>query len=85
MYGLWPDGKEFKNVPLTGFLEDPVFRISRTSYFIQAADFCAYALFQKEKPNPSRSQFGLDCSLEKHLAPICIKEANRNDAFGIIR
>ena len=84
-FGSWPDGKEFKNFPLAGFLEDPVFRISRTSSFIQSADFCAYALFQKEKPTPSRAQFGLNQSVESKLGELCVLAANPQDRFGIIR
>jgi hypothetical protein len=84
-YGAWQDGNAYKNVPLTRFLEDPVFRISRTSYFIQAADFCAYALFQKEKPTPSRVKFGLDKSFDSRLRKLCVLAANLEDKFGIIR
>jgi hypothetical protein len=62
-----------------------VFRISRTSYFIQAADFCAYALFQKEKQTPSRAQFGLHQSFESKLGKICVLAANPQDKFGIVR
>jgi hypothetical protein len=83
-FGTWGDGKEFKNFPLSGFLEDPVFRISRNSYMIQAVDFCAYALFQKEKPTPSRTVMSLNTALERHLAPICVREASQ-DPFGIVR
>lgn len=84
-YGAWPDGKEYRNFPLRKFLEDPVFRISRTSYLIQAVDFCAYALFQKEICTPSRAAFGLHECFERRLAGICIKVANPNDDYGIVR
>lgn len=84
-YGYWPDGREYRNIPTTRFLEDPVFRASPSSYFIQAVDFCAYALFQKEKRTPSREQFGLHTSFENHLAPICVRDANTSDTYGIVR
>jgi hypothetical protein len=84
-YGCWPDGKEYKNFPLINFIEDPVFRVSKLSYLIQAVDFCAYALFQKEKPTASRLPFGLNRSFENHLGTICIRQANSDDPFGIIR
>jgi hypothetical protein len=83
-FGVWPDGQEYKNFPLVRFLEDPIFRISRNSYFIQAVDFCAYALFQKEKQTPSRARFGLHESLSKRLAAICVTAASP-DPMGIIR
>lgn len=83
--GAWPDGKPYKNFPTINILEDPVFRSSRTSYMIQAVDFCAYALFQKEKPTPSRREFGLDKSFEELLLPICNTNAAPRDPHGIIR
>jgi hypothetical protein len=82
--GIWPDGQEYRNFPTINLLEDPIFRSSRTSYLIQAVDFCAYALFQKEKPTVSRQRFGLHQSFETILAPMCNASASR-DLFGIIR
>ena len=82
-FGKWENGDEYKNFPLIRFLEDPIFRISRNSYLIQLVDFCAYALFQKERPTPSRTQFGLNSSFEL-TSTDCVKEASP-DPLGIIR
>ena len=84
-YGRWPDGKEYRNFPLVSLLEDPVFRVSKNSYFIQVVDFCAYALFQKEKPTPSRMKFRLDQAFEERLSGVCLTAANPGDKHGIIR
>jgi hypothetical protein len=39
--GAWDDGNPAKNIPTSQILEDPFFKDSRDSYFIQAVDFCA--------------------------------------------
>jgi len=84
MYGAWPDGKEYKNIPITNIIEDPVFRQSHRSYFIQLVDFCAYALLQKERPTESRKKFGLDFAWTE-LVEILVFEANKKDDCGIVR
>src|SRR5215510_8856836 len=53
--GVWEDtGAVTKNIPVSRILEDPFFKDSSTSYFVQLVDFCAYALLRMEKPIPSR-------------------------------
>ena len=84
MYGVWPDGKQYKNMPLVLIVEDPVYRQSHRSYFIQLADFCAYALLQKEKPTPSRMPFGLQVAFHT-LADVLVFDAHRADKYGIVR
>lgn len=83
-YGTWPDGNEYKNIPLVSIVEDPVFRQSHRSYFVQLADFCAYSLFQKEKPTPSRIPFGLRDSF-RNLTNVLVLKAFSSDEYGIIR
>jgi hypothetical protein len=84
-YGVWQDtGSTTRNIPIDRIIEDPFFKKSERSYFIQMADFCAYALLRKERPIPSKSRYGLD-SVFMELEPICVKEANPRDPYGIIR
>jgi len=85
-FGRWPNGEEYRNIPIENVIEDPYFRRSKQSYFIQLADFCGYALLQKERPtaNPKRQRYRLHESFVI-LDPICVKEANRNDPLGVIR
>lgn len=82
--GRWEDGQEYKNLPTANLFEDPIFRPSNSSYLIQAADFCAYALLQKEKPTASRVPFGLHQSFVSALRPICNTAASP-DPLGIVR
>ena len=49
-----------KNGAITCILEDPFFKQSDQSYFIQLSDFCAYALLRQERPIASKTKYGLD-------------------------
>jgi len=84
-FGIWQDtGKDTKNIPIDRIIEDPFFKSSEKSYFIQMVDFCAYALLRKEKPIPSKSKYGIHLAFQ-NLDPLCVKVANRRDPYGIIR
>jgi len=84
--GCWDDGKEYRNMPIDRVIEDPFFKNSRHSYFIQLADFCGYAMLQKERPTTSakKARLGLHEAFEL-LDLVCVKAANRKDPYGIIR
>ena len=49
-----------KNGAIDRILEDPFFKSSNQSYFIQLSDFCAYALLRQERPIESKTRYGLD-------------------------
>ena len=49
-----------KNGTIDRILEDPFFKQSDRSYFIQLSDFCAYALLRQERPIASKTKYGLD-------------------------
>ena len=84
-FGLWPDtGTATKNMPIDRILEDPFFKDSQQSYFIQLVDFCAYALLRRERPIPSKTRYGLDKAFEL-LGPMLVREATTHDEEGIIR
>ena len=82
--GEWPEGTLTRNIPIERILEDPVFKASERSYFIQLADFCAYALLRREQPLPSKSQFGIDQAFGL-LSAILAREATQYDPEGILR
>ena len=84
-YGMWQDTEAtWKNIPLERVVEDPFFKDSAQSYFVQLVDFSAYALLRRERPIPSKTKYGLDTAFDS-LAPILVREATRKDPDGIIR
>jgi hypothetical protein len=85
--GAWDDtGAPTRNITIDRFIEDPFFKNSESSYFIQLVDFCAYALLRMERPIDSRSALGYN-EMYKLLEPIVVKACNQNDprGLGIIR
>lgn len=84
-FGRWRDtGETYRNIPITRIIEDPVFKRSAQSYFIQLVDFAAYALLRKERPLDSKTRYGIDQGFAE-LSPILVREATRYDPEGIIR
>lgn len=87
MFGAWEDGSSFKNIPNDRLIEDPVFKSSQQSYFLQSADFIAYALLKSEvPPTPHVAKYQLN-DMYKLLEPICAKVASSKDPrkLGIVR
>lgn len=85
--GVWAEtGNETKNIPIENIIEDPIFKDSRTSYFIQLVDFCAFALLRSERPIPSKTALGYD-QMYEILRPITLPINNKRDhrGLGIIR
>lgn len=84
--GAWADGSTSKNIPAKNILEDIVYRDSKRSYFIQAADFCAYSLLRFENPTERAKRMGFDQSFMR-LESTFIKQAYAADPrkLGIIR
>lgn len=84
-YGQWEDGRHFQDVRLDRVHEAIVFLDSRESHFIQAADFCAYAMLRwkaEELPNRTRSNLH---EAYKLIEPVFERKAFRADPHGIIR
>lgn len=85
--GYWSEtGSSVKNIPTDKIIEDLIYRDSKRSLFVQAADFCAFALLRSELPTPASSRLGLDGAFLS-LEPILVKVAYRTDpkGLGIIR
>jgi len=83
--GVWADtGERCRNLPLDRIIEDPLFKRSEQSYFIQLVDFCAYALLRRERPVESKTRYGLDKAFGL-LAPVLVREASQRDPEGVIR
>lgn len=86
-YGAWVgSGKATKNIPLSNCIEDPIFKDSKASFFIQLADFCAYALLRMERPIASRTALGYHTMYDE-LRPCSRRVTNPSDpkGMGIIR
>ena len=77
-------GYSYKNIPVVHILEDPDFRESSDSYFIQLADLVAYSIYRKEEPTEKfiKNDFVNDYKI---LEPVLVKQASRNDPYGIVR
>ena len=83
--GAWLDtGNLRKNIPLDRIIEDPQFKESGRSYFIQHADFMAYGLLRKELPTPRARKHGFHKSFET-LNEARISATSPRDPFSVIR
>jgi Protein of unknown function (DUF3800) len=76
-------GPGYRNMPIRKIIEDPNLRDSKNSHPIQAADLCAYLLFQNLNPNSFMKKKGGQ-NLFKQLEPILNKRASTRNAMGIV-
>src|SRR5690606_30311585 len=82
-FGAWEGGASFKNIPNDRLVEDPVFKASHQSYFLQSADFIAFALLKSEvAPTPHVARYRLQTVYDE-IEPLCVKEASRRDPSGL--
>lgn len=83
-FGRWAPGQASQNIPLSRVLEDPIYRDSAKSFYIQAADACAFSLLRKEHPTPRLMAQNIHTAFDQ-LDDILVKQAAWNDPLGIIR
>jgi hypothetical protein len=76
-------GPGYRDVPIRIVIEDPNFRDSADSYFVQAADTAAYLLYQHVKPNRYMKIKRGD-KYFRRLQPILCLHASRDDPYGIV-
>lgn len=86
VYQYWMHGAKGRNLPLERIIEDPLFKTSKSSYFIQLSDFLAFSLLRNEKPLGGSTLDPVKTAFEQ-LDSTLIKVAFRNDPKkkGIIR
>lgn len=84
LMGTGASGETIPHVRIGWVIEDPIFRVSANSIFIQSADVTAYALKEMEFPQTSRKKHNADRIFQKKLSPICFK-SKVADEDGIIR
>lgn len=84
-YGAWPGGAKAKNIATERIIEDPIFRESRDSYFLQLVDFVAFALLKREvPPSPFVLKWGYHQLFDRLKNVVC-KAACATDPLGIVR
>ena len=84
LLGTGSSGTTIPGVRIGWVVEDPIFRTSSDSIFIQAADVIAYTLKEKEFPQTSRKKFNADKIFDKKLSGRLFKPA-KGGVDGIIR
>jgi len=85
-YGERAPGQRTKNITTDRIIEDPVFKESHRSYFVQLADCVAYALLKREAPPTSRiRKYGIHQMFDASPAKQCFRKASAGDPLGIVR
>jgi hypothetical protein len=77
-------GSGYRDLALQTVIEDPNFRLSQHSYFIQAADVVAYCLLQQLKPNSYMIK-NSGTTIFNLLEPRLCRVASHSDPQGIVR
>jgi hypothetical protein len=80
------DPRGFYNVPVQTVIEDPFFRKSKHSYFVQIADLIAHSLYRKLRVKGSFRRYNLQSYFD-YLSPIVHTAATGKDPLnmGIVR
>ena len=77
-------GTGYRNLQITNFVEDPYFKDSRVSYFIQAADVAAFVLYQRLCPSAYMKKKSGQNFFTRLDGVLC-KVASGKDPHGIVR
>lgn len=84
LLGTGSSGVTIPGVRIGWVIEDPIFRVSADSIFIQAADVIAYTLKEQEFPQGSRRKFQAEKIFPRKLKASCFI-SQIGDEDGIIR
>jgi hypothetical protein len=77
-------GRGYRNLTISNIVEDPNFRDSRHSYFVQAADLVAFLLYQSLSPSSYMRRKSGHNYFDR-IDPVLCKMASRKDPQGIVR
>jgi hypothetical protein len=77
-------GLGYRNLPIVNIIEDPNFRESSHSHFIQAADLAAFVLYQKFASNAYIRSKSAQNYFDR-LDPVLCKVASKTDPQGIVK
>lgn len=78
-----PHGPGYRNLLISNLIEDPYFKDSRHSYFIQAADLAAFLLYQRLTPSSYAKMKSLDKYFSRLSGVLC-RVASGADPDGIV-
>jgi hypothetical protein len=84
LLGTGSSGVTIPGVRIGWIIEDPIFRISADSIFIQSADVIAYSLKEKEFPVTAKKKYNADRIFARQLLGRCFR-SSLGDENGIIR
>lgn len=85
-FGAWGGSSKTKNIPVERIIEDPIFKQSHQSYFVQLADCVAFSLLKREvAPTPLIKKYGIHRMFERNMSGVCFRPASPKDALGIVR
>jgi hypothetical protein len=85
-YGAWAGGKATTNIRVERIIEDPFFKQSHRSYFLQLVDCIAFSLLKREvAPTGNVKKYRIDEMFDQTVAQICYRPAARQDPLGIVR
>lgn len=85
-FGQWEPGVKARNITTDRIIEDPVFKQSHRSYFLQLADCVSFALLKKEvPPTPSIKRYDIHKMFDETVARVCVIKAAKDDPLGIVR
>ena len=76
-------GPGSRNIPVVRVIEDPYGKDSRQALPIQAADVCAYFLFQSYQPNSYIKKHSAVAYFGR-LLPVLNKRASKSNNFGVV-
>ena len=77
-------GAGYRNLTLRRVIEDPSFRNSADSYFVQAADVAAHLVYQWHAPSAYMRKRGGN-AYYRRLSPIMCLAASSTDPMGVVR
>ncbi len=84
LLGTGASGESIPGIRIGRVIEDPIFRVSTDSMFIQSADVIAYTLKEKEFPKASRQKHQAHKIFTRKLSKICYN-SNIADEDGVIK
>jgi len=84
LLGTGASGEVVKDARIGWIIEDPIFRVSTDSMFIQSADVVVYCLKEREFPKGSREKHDADKIFGKRLSKRLFK-SKYGDEEGIVR